>query len=307
MADNTDEGHIDNPTENQLENPSDEIIPTTGTETITQNQETENMEVHHHAHDSEVPHHKKNWKSYFWEFLMLFLAVFCGFLAEYQLEHTIEHQREREYIKTMVEDLKSDTAQLTRLIGIRKERVIELDSLFELISSDRYKKEGNKVYSLYEFPYWDINRFLPSDRTMQQLKNSGNLRLIRKEIVSNALIHYDVWVRNRKEYESLQVELATQINPVIENLLDPKVLHDAKKVIINTRLASDTNVNNLDYSPYLPRELTIPQMGAANKKAILKYLNEVILLYTELRNDNISEKKLAIKTLDLIIKEYNVE
>ena len=160
---------------------------------------------------------------------------------------------------------------------------------------------------MYEFPYWDINRFLPSDRTMQQLKNSGNLRLIRKEIVSNALIHYDVWVRNRKEYESLQVELATQINPVIENLLDPKVLHDAKKVIINTRLASDTNVNNLDYSPYLPRELTIPQMGAANKKAILKYLNEVILLYTELRNDNNSEKKLGIKTLDVIIKEYNVE
>jgi hypothetical protein len=25
---------------------------------------------------------KKNWKSYFKEFFMLFLAVFCGFLAE---------------------------------------------------------------------------------------------------------------------------------------------------------------------------------------------------------------------------------
>ena len=55
------------------------------------------MEVHHHAHNPAEPHHKKNWKSYFWEFLMLFLAVFCGFLAEYQLEHTIEHQREKEY------------------------------------------------------------------------------------------------------------------------------------------------------------------------------------------------------------------
>ncbi|MEJ7674922.1 MAG: hypothetical protein WKF59_20040 [Chitinophagaceae bacterium] len=36
---------------------------------------------------------KKTWKSYFWEFLMLFLAVFCGFLAEYQLEHKIEKDR----------------------------------------------------------------------------------------------------------------------------------------------------------------------------------------------------------------------
>lgn len=44
------------------------------------------MEVHHHPHDPAAPHHKKNWKSYFWEFLMLFLAVFCGFLAENQRE-----------------------------------------------------------------------------------------------------------------------------------------------------------------------------------------------------------------------------
>jgi hypothetical protein len=44
------------------------------------------MEVHAHSHS----HGKKSWRSYFWEFLMLFLAVFCGFLAEYQLEHKIE-------------------------------------------------------------------------------------------------------------------------------------------------------------------------------------------------------------------------
>ncbi len=34
---------------------------------------SEDMEVHHHTH---AAHGKKNLKSYFWEFLMLFLAVF---------------------------------------------------------------------------------------------------------------------------------------------------------------------------------------------------------------------------------------
>jgi hypothetical protein len=33
------------------------------------------MEVHHHTHHE---HGKRNWKSYFWEFLMLFLAVSGG-------------------------------------------------------------------------------------------------------------------------------------------------------------------------------------------------------------------------------------
>jgi len=207
----------------------------------------------------------------------------------------------------MVEDLKSDTANLTRLILSRKNRIVQLDSLFNLICSDRYIKEGNKVYDLYELPYWDILRFLPSDRTMQQLKNSGNLRLIRKENVSDALIRYDVWVRNRKEYESLQVELANQINPVIENLIDPIVIYNAKKAIINAIVASDTIVKTSGFRPNLPPNLSIPQMEATSKKAILKYINEVITLYNALRNDNISEKALAIKTLDLVIKEYNVE
>ena len=86
--------------EQPAENIPQEIIPAIQTtvpeieETIIAEQQpagscgqTENMEVHHHTHpDSHRDHGKKNWKTYFWEFLMLFLAVFCSFLAEYQLE-----------------------------------------------------------------------------------------------------------------------------------------------------------------------------------------------------------------------------
>lgn len=82
-----------------------EIPPLSGVEALVKEQPLteENMEVHHHSH----AHGKKNWKFYFWEFLMLFLAVFCGFLAEYQLEHVVEHQREKQYIESLLADLKS--------------------------------------------------------------------------------------------------------------------------------------------------------------------------------------------------------
>ncbi|MBK7243516.1 MAG: hypothetical protein IPH98_06595 [Saprospiraceae bacterium] len=95
MADYTDEESLENPTNNQSENPPDEITPTAEAEIINPNQETKNMEVHHHTHNSAEPHHKKNWKLYLWEFFMLFMAVFCGFLAEIQVEHYVEHQREK--------------------------------------------------------------------------------------------------------------------------------------------------------------------------------------------------------------------
>ena len=89
------------------------------------------MEVHHHSHTA-----RKKWAHYFREFLMLFLAVFCGFLAEYQLEHKIEKDREKQFMQTMAEDLKSDSAQLNRLIKFRTSRIRELDTLFHLIAQD---------------------------------------------------------------------------------------------------------------------------------------------------------------------------
>ncbi len=262
------------------------------------------MEVHHHTHPKSGA--KKNWSHYFWEFLMLFLAVFCGFLAEYQLEHKIERERENQFMQTMAEDLKSDTAQLNRLIKSRKVRVRELDTLFHIIANDEYFNEGRKVYELYEFPYWDIYRFSPSDRTMQQLKNGGNLRLIRKSNVSNGLIKYDVFVRNYKEYEPLQVELATQINQHLEKLLDPLIIEKATNVFEKRQLDADTAISRSGRMD-LPAIITIPKLKDADKKVLLKLINQVKTIYLQHLRDNMGEKKLAEETLALVIKEYHLE
>src|SRR5678810_1183828 len=88
------------------------------------------MEVHAHTHTP-----RKKWTHYLWEFLMLFLAVFCGFLAEYALEHKIEKDREKQFIQTMVADLKSDTTQIAEIISYEYRREIMVDSLIELLSS----------------------------------------------------------------------------------------------------------------------------------------------------------------------------
>ena len=265
----------------------------------------ENMEVHHHAHNPAAPHHKKNWKSYFWEFLMLFLAVFCGFLAEYQLEHKIERDREKQFMQTMAEDLKSDSAALNRLIRLRKSRIRELDTLFHLIATDEYLNNGRKVYELYELPFWDIYRFFPSDRTMQQLKNGGNLRLIRKKDVSNALIKYDITVRNYKEYEPIQAELATHINQRLEKLLDPLVIEKATRTYAEMQLVADTMVSKSGRMD-LPSEITILKIADTDKKNLLKYLVQVKTLYLQLMRDNMLERNLAEETLALVIKEYHL-
>ena len=139
----------------------------------------------HHSHTA-----RKKWTHYFWEFLMLFLAVFCGFLAEYQLEHKIEKDRETKYMRSMVEDLKLDTAELTVHIRLRMERDVMIDSLIFLLTQTNIRENGNSIYYLGRIISPPIS-FFPNDRTIQQLKSAGGLRLIRNMDISNSIMAYD--------------------------------------------------------------------------------------------------------------------
>jgi hypothetical protein len=143
------------------------------------------MEVHHHAHSS-----RKKWTHYFWEFLMLFLAVFCGFLAEYKLEHTIEHQREKQYMTTMLEDLKSDTALLSFAMRYWDTINHSIDSVADAVDPTLTTIDQVKAYNHLNsaFNYFS---FSPNDRTISQLKNSGGFRVIRDKEVANKIILLD--------------------------------------------------------------------------------------------------------------------
>jgi len=155
---------------------------------IEKEKEVENMEVHHHAHHD---HGKKTWKSYFWEFFMLFLAVFCGFLAELQLEHYVEHQREESFMQTMVEDISSDMIQLDSTLNRWKSVNNSIDSVISAINLTGGKKTDYlKIYrNIHEaLNYWG---FTYNTRTLSQLKNAGGFRLIKDEKVALNLIQYD--------------------------------------------------------------------------------------------------------------------
>ena len=193
MADNTSENNPDIPTEHQSENPSCEITLTTTAETNNLNQETKNMEVHHHAHDPAAPHHKKNWKNYFWEFLMLFLAVFCGFLAEYQLEHKIERDREIQYVRSLVNDLKTDTTNLSKNLKSYKRSHLMQDTTMEMLPS--LEKGFNESFNKNSKAFTGFPDFIYTDATIQQLKNSGGFRLIRNQKVVDSIMSYDAIVK----------------------------------------------------------------------------------------------------------------
>jgi hypothetical protein len=218
------------------------------------------MEVHHHAHDPAAPHHhKKNWKNYFWEFLMLFLAVFCGFLAEYQLEHLIEVQREKKFIASYIEDLKSDTAFISDYINRKQQKIADNDSLIYYLNATDPNANGQRIY-FYARQLTRRYNFFPSDGTIKQLKNSGGFRLIRKQQVSDSISSYDKSVENILLTQNIQTSELAEVRPLIGKLLDPNVLESMIKEdaivapIGNPRLRNSNKEFILDFI-YLVHQL----------------------------------------------------
>jgi hypothetical protein len=142
------------------------------------------MEVHAHSHTS-----RKKWTHYLWEFLMLFLAVFCGFLAENQREHMIEHQREIKYIKSLIKDVELDIISLRQASDVRKKYTSYYDSLGYLLK-DHNDSGLNDIY-FFARHAGRTTDFKYHDGTIQQLKSSGSLRLVRNKNVADSIIIYD--------------------------------------------------------------------------------------------------------------------
>ncbi|HEX8331456.1 MAG TPA: hypothetical protein VF622_02470 [Segetibacter sp.] len=147
---------------------------------------TSEMEVHHHGH----VHEKKKWKEYVFQFFMLFLAVFCGFLAEYQLEQTIERHREKDYISLVIQDLKSDTADFKTAIQRWDRSTKAIDTLFTLLKGSDTAKNTSRIYYLARMVIHYHHRLNYNARTFEQLKYSGNFRLIKNANIADSITSY---------------------------------------------------------------------------------------------------------------------
>jgi hypothetical protein len=166
------------------------------------------MEIHTHSHTAAPDSHRglrKKWTHYFWEFLMLFLAVFCGFLAEYQLEHKIEKERGKEYIRSFYDDLHNNMFVFSRINDFNKQKMNALDDIYpcyDMLSKNQKTPscfveliKGSQIFITVAF----------SDGTMEQLKNAGGFRLLKKAD-RDSIMSYDKDIRNYRDIESTVIQ-----------------------------------------------------------------------------------------------------
>ena len=176
------------------------------------------MEVHAHTHTA-----RKKWTHYLWEFLMLFLAVFAGFLAEYKLEHVIEHDREKQYIRSLVADLKENETQIGQNLVVQEKRLKMMDSMIAILNNHSQIKGNEGLLYFFARVSPRMTPLPVNTRTFEQLKNSGNFRLIRNIETSNKIMTYYENIRMLRLVEELYQKEFDNYKMVASRVFDPAV------------------------------------------------------------------------------------
>jgi len=225
---------------------------------------------------------------------MLFLAVFCGFLAEYQLEHTIENQREKKLIRSLVHDLTADTIRLHTIINSRTEKELIMDSLSALINATPVFKSTGTIYNYAVWaPRTAQYRFLPNEGTMQQLKNAGGLRLIRKLFVADSITSYDAAVRMLLRQQEVEETAVVNYAMIAHKFFDGRVFN---------------RMMNSDNIPMALRDN--PPLSLFTKADLPEFNYRLFLLQAQNRVQRRQCKQLLIKAqflMALLKKEYNLK
>lgn len=228
------------------------------------------MEVHHHSH------HPKKWKEYITEFIMLFAAVTLGFFAENQREHLIEGNREKQYMQSLYEDLRKDTAILNNLIRYDTIQTSKLDTTNQLLIEN--KLDADKIKLLYRLNLKTAGtmRYNLSERTSAQLKNAGGMRLVEHQALSNKISEYWVKSENLKEYNTFVDDLKFKAREMSYSIFDQKYYTNVSKGIVsdNAQLMTNDKITLTEYSNRLNhinnsmKNVLMPSINKHYKRAV---------------------------------------
>jgi hypothetical protein len=247
------------------------------------------MEVHAHAHTA-----RKKWTHYFWEFFMLFLAVSAGFLVENQREHFVEHQRAKIYATNLYDELKKDTTQLNDLSRNLKNVANKLDTFCVLVKEDHKQTVTNGMLYYYSSFVTNVEYFSSNNTTIEQLKSSGNLRIMGNKLAYK-ISEYDRKNRElEKEYSLSKVEFSKMEDLhfklfdiyISEKMFDEPTVRprDSAFLLTNLPLNNEPGLMN-QYTGWLKFE-----------SGIYKFQGNTYLAQL---------KKLAIELLTILKEEYS--
>lgn len=249
------------------------------------------MEVHHTHH----PTHKKKWSEYLLEFLMLFLAVFLGFIAENVREDIGDRRKEKHYIESLLSDLKNDTTAINECTQENLKLLTGQDSLADVLNNLHDTSGKTKLCYRYSLYTMNLSTVEFNDRTMSQLLNAGNMRLIEKPGISDSIMNYNSFVKGVVKQQQAYEEYSKKIMDLSTSIFDITI---ARRSFRPSTLSPSIAQNN-------QYKLLTTDAPVLKKYVIELTLSEGIQQNYVLFLDGAKSK--AAKLINVLKKEYNLK
>jgi len=117
-----------------------------------------------------------------------------------------DRKREMEFMVSMLQELKHDSAELDRAVSGNQKLLDGMDDLLTDIASHPHEAANQRAIFLNSIrnTYWFLTAEF-SESTLSQLKYSGGFQLIENSDVLEAILHYDQGLtRCKRQYEQLE-------------------------------------------------------------------------------------------------------
>ena len=158
---------------------------------------------------------------------MIFFAVTMGFIAENIRENIVNREKEKHYIKSIIANLKTDTANISLSIHMQNLLIKKMETVLKIPVEklDDLSMQDALYQNLVPF-YASSWIFVQTNNTVTQLKNAGGFNVFTNQkavdSISAVYYYYDSWIKINadwymKSYEKTN-DIATQLIRLPESI-----------------------------------------------------------------------------------------
>ncbi|MFM7854079.1 MAG: hypothetical protein ACKO96_19700 [Flammeovirgaceae bacterium] len=193
------------------------------------------------------PSTKKNLKEYLLEGLMIFVAVSMGFFSENIREYIGETKQEAEYVESLINDLKLDTTYLNKsnLVKVEAEQAAS-----DLLNYFKENPDAESIPASLLYKMDSSNQlviFIGHTGAIEQLKNSGSLRLIKNKALVDSIEAYYQQNKRVDHLNSLLLNNQDYTQKLKQKMINAKdIIGSFDSFIFNQPITNHTNHISLE-------------------------------------------------------------
>lgn len=170
----------------------------------------------------------KQLKGYLFEGLMIFLAVLLGFFAENMRENASDKNKERQFIKSLIENLKVDSIVFVNRDSALHDRIAFMDTLNSLLTK-RQENRNAEAYLMARYATRTTS-FKPGQSTLNYLSNSSIYTSIADSEVKRNIQRYEGRANLLQNLIKTEEDQGLLLYPLISKVFDAAIFLKIRQI-----------------------------------------------------------------------------